>query len=99
MEGGFRMIAHKLIQLGIALALRPRTDLPAAIVIQRRLMHDFAGNANRVAELLPVLFAGHIVKQNRRMFVRIARFQPHVAATRGAHRANVALEAVLFHRV
>ena len=98
-EGGFRMVAHELIQFGIALALNARTDLPAAIVIQRRLAHDLTGDANGVAELLPVLFMRHIVEQDRRMLVRVARLQTHVAAAWGAHGADVALESVLFHRV
>jgi hypothetical protein len=54
-EGGFGVVAHELIQLGIALAFDARTDFAAAIVIQRRLVHDLAGDADGVAELLPVL--------------------------------------------
>ncbi len=33
------------------------------------------------------------------MGVRVARLQAHVAAAGRTHRADVALEAVLFHRV
>jgi hypothetical protein len=59
-------------------------------------VHDLAGDADRVAELLPVLLVGHMVEQDRRMLVRIARLNPHVPAARRAHGADVALEAVLF---
>ena len=72
MESGLGVITHELIQLGIALARQTRADFPAAIFIQRRLVHDVAGDADRVAELLPVLFAGHIVEQNCRMLMRVA---------------------------
>ncbi len=99
MERGLGVVAHKLIQLGIALAVNTRADFAAAILIQRRLVHDLPGDANGVAKLLPVLLMGHIVKQDRRMGVRVARLQTHVAAAGGTHRADVALEAVLFHRV
>lgn len=55
MEGGFGVITHELIELLIRLTFRAGADFAATILIQRRLMHDLPGDANCVAELLPVL--------------------------------------------
>ncbi len=98
-EGGFGVVAHELVQLFVGLAFDARADFTTAILVQRRLVHDLAGDADRVAELLPVLLVGHVVEQDRRMLVRIARLDAHVAAARGAHGSNVALKTMLFHRV
>ncbi len=65
MEGGFGVVAHELVQLLVGLALQPRADLAAAVLVQRRLVHDLARDADRVAELLPVLLVGHVVEQDR----------------------------------
>lgn len=55
MEGGFGVVTHELIELFIRLTFRAGADFAATILIQRRLMHDLPGDANCVAELLPVL--------------------------------------------
>ena len=99
MEGGFGVVTHELIELLIRLAFDTGADFAATILIQRRLMHDLPGDANCVAELLPVLLVRHVVKQNRRMLVRVAGFNPHMPTAWRAHRSDVALEAVLFHCV
>ena len=72
MEGGFSVVTHKLVQLFVGLALNARADFPSTVFIQRRLVHDLTGDADRIAKLLPVLFVGHIVEQDRRMLMRIA---------------------------
>ena len=85
MEGGFGVVTHELIELFIRLTFRAGADFAATILIQRGLMHDLAGDANCVAELLPVLLVRHVVKQNRRMLVRVAGFNPHMPTAWRAH--------------
>ncbi|CCK14201.1 protein of unknown function DUF140 [Cronobacter universalis NCTC 9529] len=97
--GGLGMVADKFVELFIGLAVDARTDFPAAEFIQRGLVDYLARDANGVAELLPVLLVRHVVKQDRRMLARIARFNAHVAAARRAHGADVALETVRFDGV
>src|SRR5690606_4656073 len=54
-EGGFRMFANEGVQFRIALAVDPRADFAATVRVECRLRHDLAGDADGVAELLPVL--------------------------------------------
>ena len=99
MEGGFGVVTHELVQLFVGLAFDARADFAPTVFVQRRLVHDLTGDADRVAELLPVLLVGHIVEQDRRMLMRVAGLNPYVPAARRAHGADVALETVFFHRV
>ncbi|MNE64991.1 hypothetical protein D3C87_1700960 [compost metagenome] len=85
MEGGFGMLTHKSVQLFVGLHFWPRAYLAAAVFVQCRLRHDFARDANGIAELLPVLFGRHIVEQDARMLARILRFHLHPATAWGAH--------------
>ncbi|CCK06833.1 protein of unknown function DUF140 [Cronobacter sakazakii 696] len=97
--GGLCVVADKFVELFIGMAVDARADFPAAEFIQRGLVDYLARDANGVAELLPVLLVRHVVKQDRRMLARIARFNAHVGAARRAHRADVALESVRFDGV
>ena len=99
MEGGFGVLADKLIQFGIALDIRAGAQLATAIRVQRRLRHDFPGDSDAVAEFLPVLLAGHVIEQNARVLARVPRTGMYAAAAGRAHGADVGLEAVLLYRV
>jgi hypothetical protein len=68
--GGLGMLAHERIDLRIGLQRAARRDLAAAVRGQRRLREDLAGDADRRAELAPVLVVRHVVEQDARMFAR-----------------------------
>lgn len=55
MKRGFRVVAHKGIQLFVTLTVNTGAYLPPTEFIQRRLVDDFTGKANRIAKFLPVL--------------------------------------------
>ncbi len=99
MVGRLRVVAHELIQLLVGLALHPGTDFASAELVQRRLVDNLARDADRIAELMPVLLARHIVEQDSGMAARIARLNAHMAAARRSHRADVTLETVRVDRV
>ncbi|MNI36652.1 hypothetical protein D3C73_907100 [compost metagenome] len=99
MEGGFGMFTNKSVQLLVGLHFRPWAYLTTTVFIQRRLRHDFTRDADGIAELLPVLLGRHIVEQDARVLARIFGFDLHPATARGAHRTDVCLETVLFHRI
>ncbi len=95
--GGLGVFAYEGVELLVALHLRARRDLPAAIRIHRRLSDDLAGQANGVAELLPVLLPGHVVEQDAGSGLGVARGEANAPAALGAHRAHVSLEAMGLH--
>ena len=99
MERGLRAGAHERVEFLVGLAVCTRVQLAAAIAVERGLPHDLARRTDRIAEFAPVERFGHVVEQDARMVVRIARAQLHAAAARRAHRADVRLEAVHLDRV
>ncbi len=100
MVGGFGVLAHVSVKLGIALRRFSRRDFSACVGLERRLAHDFARDADAGAEFRPILLGGHVVEQDAGVLVRVFGAQVHAAARPGrAHGAHVGLEAVDLDRV
>ncbi len=95
MVRGFGMFTNELIQLLVRLHFNAWADFTTAIRIQRRLLHDFAGEADAIPELLPVLLGGHVVEKNARVFPRILGLDLHATTAGRTHRADVSLETML----
>ena len=99
MEGGFGVFADELVQLFVRLHVGARADLAATERVQRRLGHDFTGQADAVAEFLPVLLGGHVVEQDAWVLAWVFRLGLDATTGWRAHGTHVCLEAVLFHTV
>ena len=56
MVGGFGVLTHVFVQLRVGANVLGRGDDASAIGVQRRLVHDLAGDADGGAKLLPILF-------------------------------------------
>ena len=56
MVGGFGVLTHVFVQLRVGANVIGRGDDAPAIGVQRRLVHDLAGDADGGAKLLPILF-------------------------------------------
>jgi hypothetical protein len=88
------MFADEIVQVLVALHVIARLDLLAAIRGEGLLAEDFAGQPDAGAEVLPVLFVGHVVEQDRRRRLRIGATSASPAARFRAHRPDMGLEAV-----
>src|SRR5471030_1298157 len=98
-ERGLGVFADELVELLIGLHVDARADFAATVGVQCRLLHDFTGQADAIAELLPVLLGGHVVEQDAWVLARILGLGLDTTATRRTHGTHVRLEAVLFHTV
>lgn len=73
------MFADEGIQFVIVLNIGPRAYLSTTIWIQCRLRDNLAGDADSIAELMPILFARHVIEQDTWMLARIFRFYLNAA--------------------
>ena len=72
-KGAFHMFFDESVQLVIALHAVARLDLLAAVGIESGLREDLARYPDAMAEIGPVLGPAHVIEQDLRRIVRIAR--------------------------
>src|SRR5690606_7448618 len=93
-ESAFDRIADELVELRVGLFVDAGIELATTIGVERRLRENLAGEADRGAELDPVVRMRHVIEEDARLVARIARPQANPAAALAAHWPDMDLEPV-----
>ena len=94
----FGVFTNKGVQFVIRLDVGTGLDFAFHKRLKSLLGENLAGQADAIAEFLPVAILRHIVKDNLGSIRRIARPQRNSPAREGPHRTDMGLKPVPFRR-
>src|SRR5690606_41690269 len=96
MKCTFDILAQKIVNFCIALYLFAGLYFCTAIGSKCFLAKDFPRKPYAMAEVRPIIFMRHIVKQNAWFIARIGGTQRHAPTRFGTHRTHMRLKSMRF---